>query len=82
MTRPTLADILARAGAVRAMELDINTDWVDFATYHPHSASGLAAPANGTNLLPDMYGGPNRYFAGWWPCDFITMSARTPADCR
>ena len=75
----TLADILARAGAVRAMELDINTDWVDFATYQPHGASGLAAPVNGTNLLPGMYGGPNRYFAAWWSRDFITMSARTTA---
>jgi hypothetical protein len=27
-----------------------------------------------------MYGGPNRYFAAWWPRDFITMSARTPAQ--
>ncbi len=75
----TLADILARAGAVRAMELDINTDWVDFATYRPHGASGLAAPGNGTNLLPDMYGGPNRYFAAWWSRDFITMSVRPTA---
>ena len=25
-----LADLLVRAGAVRAMELDINTDWVNF----------------------------------------------------
>ena len=25
-----LADVLVRAGAVRAMELDINTDWVNF----------------------------------------------------
>ena len=42
-------------------------------------ASGLADSANGTNLLPGMYGGPNRYFAAWWPRDFITMSAKTPA---
>ena len=28
-----LAAVLARAGAVRAMELDINTDWVNFAAY-------------------------------------------------
>jgi hypothetical protein len=62
------------------MELDINTDWVDFATYQPHSGSGLADSANGTNLLPGMYGGPNRYFAAWWPRDFITMSARTLAQ--
>ena len=75
----TLAGILARAGAVRAMELDINTDWVDFATYQPHGGSGLAAPGNGTNLLPGMYGGADRYFAAWWSRDFITMAARPPA---
>ncbi len=28
----TLADLLVRAGAVQAMELDINTDWVNLAT--------------------------------------------------
>jgi len=72
----TLADILARAGAVRAMELDINTDWVNFASYDPHAASGPATPANGTDLLPGMFGAPNRYFESWWSRDFITMSAR------
>ena len=73
----TLADILARAGAVRAMELDINTDWVSFATYHPRSATGLATPVNGTDLLPAMVGQPDRYFQSWWARDFFTMSART-----
>ena len=33
-----LADLLVRAGAVRAMELDINTDWVNFSTYTPIAA--------------------------------------------
>ena len=28
-----LADLLVRAGAVRAMELDINTDWVNYSSY-------------------------------------------------
>ena len=28
-----LANLLVDAGAVRAMELDINTDWVNFSTY-------------------------------------------------
>lgn len=74
----TLADILARAGAVRAMELDINTDWVNFATYHPNRPTGLATPANGTDLLPGMVGQPDRYFQSWWARDFFTMSARVP----
>ncbi|MGH9303747.1 MAG: phosphodiester glycosidase family protein, partial [Acidimicrobiales bacterium] len=72
----TLAKLLVRAGAVRAMELDINTDWVDFATFRPASPGGLAGPANGRDLLPDMAGAPARYFATWWSRDFITMSAR------
>ncbi len=75
----TLADILARAGAVRAMELDINTDWVSFATYHPRSPTGLAKPTNGTDLLPGMVGQPDRYFQSWWARDFFTMSARPVA---
>ena len=72
----TLADILVRAGAVRGMELDINTDWVNFASYDPNGASARATPANGKDLLPGMYGAPNRYFEPWWPRDFFTMSAR------
>ena len=35
-----LADLLVRAGAVRAMELDINTDWVNFSVYQPATPTG------------------------------------------
>ena len=72
-----LASLLVRAGAVRAMELDINTDWVNFSIYQPSPASSQATPANGTLLLPGMTGGTSRYFASWWARDFITMSATT-----
>ena len=44
----SLAAIMLRAGAVRAMELDINTYWVSFITYRHPGALGAA------NLLPDM----------------------------
>jgi hypothetical protein len=71
-----LANLLVDAGAVRGMELDINTDWVNFATYHPAAPGGAAAPSNGTLLLPDMTGTTGRYFESWWGRDFITMSAR------
>ena len=71
-----LASVLARAGAVRAMELDINTDWVNLATYAPSTPGGAAAPVNGTDLLPNMVGTPGRYFEAWWSRDFITMSVR------
>jgi hypothetical protein len=70
-----LANILVRAGAVRGMELDINTDWVNFSSYQPSSPNGPATPANGTELLAGMTGTPGRYFESWWARDFITMSA-------
>ena len=73
----TLANLLVRAGAVRAMELDINTDWVNFATYAPKVPTGPATATNGSDLLPNMTGTPARYFESWWSRDFITMSART-----
>jgi Phosphodiester glycosidase len=70
-----LADLLARAGAIRAMELDINTDWVNFSSYRPATATGPASPTNGTELLPGMTGTAGRYFESWWARDFITMSS-------
>jgi hypothetical protein len=72
-----LADVLVRAGAIRAMELDINTDWVNLATYAPSTPAGLASPGNGTDLLATMAGTPQRYFEAWWSRDFFTMSARS-----
>jgi len=73
-----LANLLVRAGAVRAMELDINTDWVNYATFAPSTPSGTASPANATDLLPlaDMSGPATRYFDTWWARDFFTMAAR------
>ena len=71
-----LAQLLARAGAVRAMELDINPFWTVFATYRPSTPHGLASPANGTDLVSTMYGQPDRFFTSSWARDFITMSAR------
>jgi len=70
-----LAELLARAGAIRGMELDINTDWVNFATYQPTTPTGPATPTDGTDLLPTMVGAPDRYFQPYWARDFITMSA-------
>jgi hypothetical protein len=69
----TLADVLARCGAVRAMELDINTDWVDYFYFDP-PAAGTASPANATKLLPSMVSSTKRYFE---PSsrDFIAMFA-------
>ncbi len=51
----SLAAIMIRAGAVRAMELDINYYWTSFITYR---YPGAGDPAN---LLPDMDRSPERY---------------------
>jgi hypothetical protein len=54
-TASSLADALIRAGAVRAMELDINSYWVSFITYGGWRASDPA------NLLPSMNRPATRY---------------------
>ena len=71
-----LAGLLVAAGAVRGMELDINPAWDTFTFYTPPTPTGAAAPANGTDLLASMSGGPSRFFEPSWARDFITMSAR------
>jgi hypothetical protein len=54
-TVESLAEILRRAGAVRALELDINEDWTSFISYrHP----GAQDPSN---LLPEMFRPADRY---------------------
>lgn len=73
-----LADILVRAGATRAMELDINTDWVNYSYYSPTTPYAAATPDNGTMLLPQMTGTAGRYFASYWARDFFTMSSAYP----
>jgi hypothetical protein len=54
-TVESLAKILEAAGAVRALELDINEDWTSFISYRKR---GAVEPSN---LLPEMYRSPERY---------------------
>jgi hypothetical protein len=56
-TAGSIAQILQRAGAVRAMELDINSEWVTFNFYGGWNA---ASPAK---LLPDMTRDATRYLS-------------------
>ncbi len=51
----SLATVMIHAGAVRAMELDINTYWTSFITYRFPGAQGAA------NLLTGMDRSPARY---------------------
>lgn len=55
MTVGSLAQVLRRAGAVRAMELDINVYWTSFITYRHPGAKGAA------NLLASMDRSNQRY---------------------
>jgi hypothetical protein len=71
-----LAQLLVRARAVRAMELDINSNWPDFSTYDPPAANGLASATNGSRLLASTVQGPSTFFEPSWARDFITMSAK------
>jgi hypothetical protein len=67
----TLAEIMRRAGCVRAMELDINTWWVTLAEYKSDGHGGLQA----SNLLPSMIRSPSRYLANSTR-DFIEIDTR------
>jgi hypothetical protein len=70
-----LAQLLARAGAVRAMTVDMNPEWTIFASYSPTKPNGQATPANGVDLLPTMMESPARFFTSAYTRDFVTMSA-------
>jgi hypothetical protein len=76
LTPLQLAQLLARAGVVRGMELDINPNWPAFVTYAPSPPTAPAAPANGSNLQPSSAQGPATFFNPAWARDFVTMSAR------
>jgi hypothetical protein len=71
-----LAKLLVRAGAVRAMVLDMNPLWPVFATYTPSAPGAPATAANGKDLLATMLQSPARFFESAYARDFIAMSAR------
>ena len=73
-----LANVLVRAGAVRGMELDINTDCVSFSSFTGPLNTPITG-TNGTSLLSGMLEPPSHYFASWWTRDFFTMSLRSAA---
>ena len=60
LTVHALADVLKAAGAVRAMELDINTTWVHFFTFHDEA--GAPGGTGGGKLIPMMSAGTDEYF--------------------
>ncbi|MCX4725336.1 phosphodiester glycosidase family protein [Streptomyces sp. NPDC090052] len=71
LTAHTLADLMQRAGAVRAMPLDMNRAWPSFMSY-----DGKADPANPkpTNIL-DFENPPERYY-NQATRDFVAVYSR------
>ena len=70
-TVTTLAQILQRAGAVRAMELDINPEWPTLITYRHHG--GLLP----TRVVPNYQQPPTRYLVPD-DRDFFAVYRRLP----
>lgn len=76
LTARSLAESLQRAGAVRAMTLDINPEWVTFNFYsHPdHANPALVVPSK---LYPQMQRPANRYLGPTAESrDFFMLSVR------
>jgi hypothetical protein len=69
-TVTSLAQVLQRAGAVRAMELDINSEWVTFNYYAAPGAAGAA------KLLPGM-SRPNTRYLSPDDRDFFAIFSRS-----
>jgi len=70
----SLADLLLRAGCVRAMELDINPAWTTFNFYAP-AAFNDPASVKGTKLLPESEKSGNRYLSND-SRDFVAVFTR------
>ncbi len=67
----SLANVLARAGAVRAMELDINSEWVSAYVYQGTTPTDIA----GVKLLGSIQRPANRYLQSGTR-DFFALFAR------
>jgi hypothetical protein len=72
LTAKSLAESLQRAGAVRAMTLDINPEWVTF-NFYTHPGRG-PAEVTGTKLYPEMQRPGDRYLPPVWEArDFFEV---------
>jgi phosphodiester glycosidase len=67
-----LAGLLQRAGAVEALQLDINPYWMSFESYH---ADGHPADPTPANLLPTQQQSAYRYYSVY-SRDFTAVYAR------
>lgn len=77
LTARTLAESLQRAGAVRAMTLDINPEWVTFNFFGHPDPSNLSV-VQPTKLYPQMQRPADRYLAPTEESrEFFTVSVRS-----
>jgi hypothetical protein len=72
MTVAALADALLGAHVVRAVELDINPEWVAAYLYGHRGSHGPPAPVP---VMPGQQGIPGQFLAPW-SRDFFTVAAR------
>lgn len=72
----SLAQLMVRAGCVRAMELDINPSWTTF-NFYGAKTPGDPTSVVGSKLLPDQKKGANRYLSTD-ARDFIAVLGRSP----
>ncbi|MBV8295588.1 MAG: hypothetical protein JO085_02025 [Acidimicrobiia bacterium] len=70
----SLARVLSAAGALRAMELDINSEWTRYFSYDSADPANPAA-LTGTRLTPDMRSSPALYLEAETR-DFFAFFAR------
>jgi hypothetical protein len=70
-----LARLLVAAGSIRAMELDINPEWVSFSTFIHAGGKAGGELLGGNNLLADMYFSPSHYLQPF-SRDFFAVFAR------
>lgn len=66
-----LGNVLVWAGSVRGMQLDMNPDWVNYASYTYNAGSGIS----GQNLLASMHFPPSHYLSPFWR-DFMGVFLR------
>ncbi len=72
LTAKSLAESLQRAGAVRAMTLDINPEWVTF-NFYEHPDPKAPAAVKGSTLFPEQQRPGSRYLSSE-ARDFFTIS--------
>jgi hypothetical protein len=70
LSAQTIAGLLKRAGAVEAMQMDINPEWTTFESYH-----GKASDPTPEKLLPEQQSTPYRYYS-IYSRDFTSVYAR------